>query len=236
MPPKSRSKRATTSQKRKGRDEAESEHEDYDTSTAEDDVQALDSDNLDDDGGAAKRGKKAVEKRKKSASPNKPTKRRKKAKADEDEDESELELKEGQEVVGKIVRAPKTGQGEFRMFNTEASRVGISHSPSRPDLSEHIQLSGPTEETRMQRSGMVSLWSMTYLVRLINSAHHRCSRFKLHGSFLGIPLSICNSDLIQFWKNPCSGKPRKNGTHLSKFSRTTSSRQTHRSHTCLRGT
>ncbi|KAF9781410.1 hypothetical protein BJ322DRAFT_1080961 [Thelephora terrestris] len=105
MPPKSRSKRANTSQKRKRRDELESEHEEYNTSAAEDDAESLDSDNLDDEVGTAKRGK-----RQRIASPQKATRRRKKVKSDEEEEEGELELKQGQEVVGKIVRAPKTGQ------------------------------------------------------------------------------------------------------------------------------
>lgn len=111
MPPKPRSKRATVMQKRGRRDDSEPEGDGYDTSAADDDIQALDSDYLDGDEGAgtAKRGEKADTKRKKRASASKPKKRRKKAKSDEDE--SDQELKQGQEVVGKIVRAPNTGQG-----------------------------------------------------------------------------------------------------------------------------
>jgi hypothetical protein len=117
MPPKSRSKRANTSQKRKRRDELESEHEDYNTSAAEDDAESLDSDNLDDEVGTAKRRK-----RQRIATPQKATRRRKKVKSDEEEEEGELELKQGQEVVGKIVRAPKTGQGEFWMLDRKESK------------------------------------------------------------------------------------------------------------------
>ena len=110
MPPKSRSKQPAPAQKRKRRDDPASEDEGYCSSSAEDDVQALDSDNLDDDDAdAGKRRKKVGAVRKKQAGPTKPTKRRKKAESDGGE--SDLELKEGQEVVGKIVRAPKTGQG-----------------------------------------------------------------------------------------------------------------------------
>jgi hypothetical protein len=115
MPPRSRSKQKSAAQKRKRRDEPESEGENSDTNFSGDDVQALDSDNLDDDDAdTAKRGKKAGAKRKKDSSSKKPKKRRKEAASDEEE--SDLELKEGQEVVGKIVRAPKTGQGGLRTF------------------------------------------------------------------------------------------------------------------------
>lgn len=110
MAPRPRSKRPTAQQKGRRRDGSKSEDEGFNTSPSED-VEALDSDNLDDDdAGTAKRRKNAQAKRKKNPSPAKPKKRRKKA-ASEEEQESELELKQGQEVVGKIVRAPKTGQG-----------------------------------------------------------------------------------------------------------------------------
>ena len=109
MAPKSRSKQKTAAQKRKRRDEPGSQDEGSNT-----DVQALDSDNLDDDSDAdtARRGRKAGAERKKRPSAAKPRKRRREAASEEEE--SDLELKEGQEVVGKIVRAPKTGQGGLR--------------------------------------------------------------------------------------------------------------------------
>ena len=114
MAPRPRSKRATVQQKGRRRDGSEPEDEGFNVSSPED-VEALDSDNLDDDdAGTAKRRKNAQAKRKKNPSPTKPRKRRKKAASDEEE--SELELKQGQEVVGKIVRAPKTGQGGWRTF------------------------------------------------------------------------------------------------------------------------
>ena len=124
MPSKARSKQAATIQKKRRRVETEFVDEDHDTSSAEDDVQVLDSDNLDDDSDTvtAKRGKKAGQTRKKNASPTKPRKRKKKAVSDE---ENDLELKEGQQVVGKIVRAPKSGQGEFQMSH-KRERISIS--------------------------------------------------------------------------------------------------------------
>jgi len=121
MAPKSRSKQKTAVQKRKRRDEPGSQDEGSDTNVSEDDVQALDSDNLDDDdddADTARRGRKAGAKRKKRSSAAKPRKRRRGAVSEEEE--SDLELKEGQEVVGKIVRAPKTGQGELRTFEHRA--------------------------------------------------------------------------------------------------------------------
>ena len=107
MPPTSRAKRSSAAQKRKKRDESVS---DGGNSSAEDDVQALDSDNLDGDDADVARGKKDGVSRRKKVSPVKPRKRRRNVGSEEEE--SDLELKEGQEVVGKIVRAPKTGQGE----------------------------------------------------------------------------------------------------------------------------
>lgn len=45
------------------------------------------------------------------------------------EDENDLELKEGQEVVGKIVQAPKTGQGEPGTFHRLPSDIHSDHLP-----------------------------------------------------------------------------------------------------------
>ena len=104
----------TAAQKKKRRDEPGSEDEDF----SDDDVQALDSDNLDDDD--ADTARRAGTKRKKNSSATKPPKRRRAA-VPEEEDEGDLELKEGQEVVGKIVRAPKTGLGGLRMFQRRAT-------------------------------------------------------------------------------------------------------------------
>lgn len=110
MPPKSRARPTASVQKRKRRDIQESEDEGLNASLSEDEVQALDSDNLDHDGACTvKGGTKAETKRKRKKNLKKPEKRRKKARSEDEE--SDLELKEGQEVVGKIVRAPKTGQG-----------------------------------------------------------------------------------------------------------------------------
>lgn len=64
----------------------------------------------------------------KSSSPSKPKSKRRKRKAkkddvkDEDEDEgSDVDLKEGQQVVGRVVQAPKTGWGELVFPNTSGT-------------------------------------------------------------------------------------------------------------------
>ena len=148
MPPKSRAKQPTAARKRKRRDEPVSEDNDCDNSSAEGDVQALDSDNLDDDD--ADKGKKAGKRRKK-VSPIRARRRRKEAGSDGEE--SDLELKEGQEVVGKIVRAPKTGQGEPQLARREAlinSPRRFPASSSRTDLSEHLRLSESAQPAGMQ--------------------------------------------------------------------------------------
>jgi len=134
MPPKSRTKQPAAAQKRKRRDEPVSEDDGYNSSTAEDDDQALDSDNLDDDDDDGKKGE--VKRRRKKASPAKSRKRRK---GGSDEEESDLELKEGQEVVGKIVRAPKTGQGE-----PEFARIIINPPRSFPSTVPPGQISQNT--------------------------------------------------------------------------------------------
>ncbi|KAG7093333.1 hypothetical protein E1B28_007013 [Marasmius oreades] len=72
-----------------------------------------DSDALDDDESEPRKTKRTSTKRKrdlKSPSKKSPTKKRRRIEKDEDEDDDVLELKEGQEVVGLVVQAPKTGQ------------------------------------------------------------------------------------------------------------------------------
>ena len=137
MPPKAPSTRAkrnvikrTSTQKLANRrkqvaETAVSESEDavddaasdaYRATDDEDDMESLHSDALDDDsdldtkklGGKRKRVSQVKSPRAKGSSPRK---RRKNAASDEDEES--YDLKEGQEVVGRVVQAPKTGQGQF---------------------------------------------------------------------------------------------------------------------------
>lgn len=152
MPPKSRSKQTTTAQKRKRRDETESEDDGYSANFTGDDIQALDSDDLDDEvADTAKRRRKVGTKRKKNPSPTKSRKRRKKAASEEEE--SDLELKEGQEVVGKIVHAPKTGLGGLQAFRRRRIEFETQRfrSSSWADISEHARLPEPAQGARIQR-------------------------------------------------------------------------------------
>jgi hypothetical protein len=76
----------------------------------EDDVMSMDSDALDDDESTDKsRKRKRVSPAKKASS--KKSSPRKKKKDNDDESGDDFGLKEGQEVVGVVVQAPKTGRG-----------------------------------------------------------------------------------------------------------------------------
>lgn len=93
--------------------EGDRSDEDVYRSEDEEEVESLDSDALDEesDGGAKgpKKRKRAAPGSKK-ASPRKASLRKKRKRADEsDEDDDDLDLKEGQEVVGIVVKAPTTG-------------------------------------------------------------------------------------------------------------------------------
>jgi hypothetical protein len=82
-----------------------------------DDVKSLHSDALDDD--SDQETKQNVKKRKRAspvkprcAKASSPRKKRKIADSDEDEEEEGYDLKEGQQVVRRVVQAPKTGRGK----------------------------------------------------------------------------------------------------------------------------
>ena len=82
------------------------------------DVESINSDNLDDDlpPNKSQRRKRGSTSSAKSSPKKKSTPRKKRKKVDEDEDaQSEFELDEGQEIVGKVIQAPKTGRGRFVM-------------------------------------------------------------------------------------------------------------------------
>ncbi len=92
-----------------------SESEDADDATS--DAYPEHSDALDDDseletkkrGGKRKRASHAKTPRAKGSSPRK---RHKNTTSDEDEESESFDLKEGQQAVGKVVQAPKTGRGQ----------------------------------------------------------------------------------------------------------------------------
>lgn len=109
--PKLKSGVSTSRKRRKSPEEDEEEDE----GDFQDNV-SLDSDALDDDPPAKSPKQRGKPKSKSTSSPKKssPKKRRKVAKEDDDDDEISLELEDGQEVVGRVVQAPKTGRGLSR--------------------------------------------------------------------------------------------------------------------------
>lgn len=115
-------------------DAPEDAYEDADDAS---EVESLDSDALDEDDVKAlsrKRKRPAAAAKNapaknagKKTSPKKagasPRKKRKSAKDDEAEDEDYLELEEGQEVVGVVVQAPKTGRGTLNFCIRTSNKV-----------------------------------------------------------------------------------------------------------------
>jgi hypothetical protein len=122
-------KRATRGRKRvvktafSGPEDADDAASDaYSEQDDEHDVKSLLSDALDDDsdveakkrvGGKRKRVSNGKAPRAKGSSPRK---RHKNAAGDEDDEGEVYELKEGQQVVGKVVQAPKTGRGQCYFY------------------------------------------------------------------------------------------------------------------------
>jgi hypothetical protein len=92
----------------------------YQEEDDENDVKSLHSDALDDD--SDQETEKHTRKRKRAppiksrtrtkAKASSPRKRRKSAVSDEDEESERYGVKEGQQIVGKVIQAPKTGQGK----------------------------------------------------------------------------------------------------------------------------
>lgn len=125
---------------------------------------ALDDEDDDDDAESRRRKNKQALKRKrgsvsspkkapaKKAKPASPAKKRKikKARKDEDEDEeSDLELEEGQEIVGVVIQAPKTGRGMCNAFyNMEyAFILSFVTSSAWADFEEYSRFLIGTQET-----------------------------------------------------------------------------------------
>ena len=89
----------------------------------DDDAKSMDSDALDDDDddddelmGRSRKRKRASPAKKRSPRTKSP---RKKRRDNNDESEDDFELKDGQEVVGTVVQAPKTGRGtRFEIYSS----------------------------------------------------------------------------------------------------------------------
>ena len=200
MPPKSRPKKTTPGRARKRRVEPESEDEGHSASSVEDDALALDSDNLDDDAvEGAKRGEKVGAKRSYGASRQKLSKRARRA-----EGEGELELKEGQEIVGRIVRAPETGQGESR---ADQGRADPNIFPQFL-LDRFLRTRSTFWNSSNDRNTTIGNGSFPFIsatTRPLTSTF----RFKLNGTRASLlPVAPAPDGSRQ---NPCSGKRRKSG-------------------------
>lgn len=91
----------------------------YQEEDDEDDVKSLHSDALDDDSDQqtqkhARKRKRASPVKSRGTKATSPRKWRKRSKSDEDGEAEGYDLKEGQQIVGKVVQAPKSGQGKHR--------------------------------------------------------------------------------------------------------------------------
>jgi hypothetical protein len=130
----------------------------YQDEDDEDDVKSLHSDALDDDSDQEEKKKRAGKRKRASldksrrAKGSSPRKRRKSAASDEDEDEEGYSLKEGQQVVGKVVQAPKTGHGQCSALYADRGHQLIYHqSPPWSGISKYAQLPFAAHRPRVQR-------------------------------------------------------------------------------------
>lgn len=128
------------------------------------------SDALDDDSGEERQ-----KKRKRNAEVVKKIRSPKKKKV-VDTDEEEFDLQDGQEVVGVVVKAPKTGIGT----TTHPRQFLPSTFPSSSwaNFAEHVRFFDAAEGPKVQRSRMVRAHMLSLGGRVISSAY---VRFKLHG-------------------------------------------------------
>lgn len=182
------------------RKQVEDVSEDYVSASDEEDADSIHSDALDevesDDAGKTKTRSKRrrvtspskraqTSKNKPDSKPEKRTPSRKRRKVVEetaaDEHESDVELKDGQEVVGKVVEAPTTGWG---IYVAPSKTLCATHRPldssRRSDISAHAGFSGSLERPSMQRSRLVSI-DPSFFVPL-RTVLTRPTRFKLHGT------------------------------------------------------
>ena len=131
------------------------------------DEKSLHSDALDEDSDVELRPPRVSGKRKRqtpvkprAAKGRTPSKRRKSAHSDEDEEEEDTDLKEGQEIVGRVVEAPKTGRGTWYIhMNTAVKMEAPVYLLSSPgsDISKLVQLPFAAKKTGVQRPPVVSV-------------------------------------------------------------------------------
>jgi hypothetical protein len=118
-------------------------NEESDPYLVEDDEKSLHSDALDEDSDPELKPARVNGKRKRltpvkprGVKGRNPRKRRKSAHSDEDEEEEDTNLKEGQEIVGRVVEAPKTGRGTYCIHMTIKI---LSRSPGLPPQSPQVR-------------------------------------------------------------------------------------------------
>lgn len=150
--------------------------EDYVSGSDNEDMESLHSDALDeeyDDAEKTKKHRRIPSKRAQNpkhkpatrstdskGAPEKRTPVRKKRKVAEDEHESDVELKDGQEVVGKVVEAPTTGWGAHIVpSRTLFATHGPLDSARRPDISAYAGFPDTHERPGVQRSRLVSIYT-----------------------------------------------------------------------------
>ena len=139
----------------------------YQEEDDENDVKSLHSDALDDDSDQetekhARKRKRAPPIKSRTGTRTKassPRKRRKSAVSDEDEEAEGYGVKEGQQIVGKVIQAPKTGRGTCRVYMLCAMRdVPLNNrSSTGSDISKYVQLPFAAQKARMQRPRMVRM-------------------------------------------------------------------------------
>lgn len=129
----------------------------YSEQDDEHDVKSLLSDALDDDSdiGTKKRGggkrKRASNGKTSRAKGSSPRKRHKNAVSEEDDEGEVYELKEGQQVVGKVVQAPKTGRGQCCFYPpNDHPELIYRRSPPGSNISKYVRLSFAAHKTRVQ--------------------------------------------------------------------------------------
>jgi len=161
--------------------QVEDVNEDYVSGSDNEDTESVHSDALDEEYGDAEKTKKhrripskraqnskhkpATRSTDSKGAPEKRTPVRKKRKVAEDtaedEHESDVELKDGQEVVGKVVEAPTTGWGAYvvpsrNLFVTH----GSLDSARRPDISAYAGFPDAHARFGLQRSRLVSIYTL----------------------------------------------------------------------------
>jgi hypothetical protein len=106
----------------------------------DDDMKSMDSDALDDDELTSETPRKRKRASPVKKSPSKKSSPRKKKKDNDNESKDDFELQEGQELVGTVVQAPKTGRGVSigHAFLLIQPNIQELFSTSRSDIKKHI--------------------------------------------------------------------------------------------------